>query len=59
MTATDLLSILVGVAIGAPIGWMLAPAIYHVGSFVLIMIGFAADEAFRRILDYCDKRSTR
>ena len=59
MTATDLLSILVGVAIGAPIGWMLAPAIYHVVLFVLSMIVFAADEAFRRIRDYCDKRSAR
>lgn len=59
MTATDLLSILVGVAIGAPIGWALSLVIYNVGGFVLSVIGFVADEAFHRILDYCDKRSAR
>ena len=38
---------------------MRTPAIYHVVLFVLSMIVFAADEAFRRIRDYCDKRSAR
>lgn len=59
MTTTDLLAILVGVAIGAPIGWMLALVICNVGGFVLSVIGFLADEAFRRILDCWDKRSAR
>ena len=59
MTTTDLLAILVGVAIGTPIGWLLTLVIYNVGGFVLNMIGFLADEAFHRILDYWDKRSAR
>lgn len=59
MTTPDLPAILVGVAIGTPIGWLLALVIYNVGGFVLSIIGFLADEAFHRVLDYWDKRSAR